>query len=948
MITARTDNKMKHNLTHGHTHPARPATRPSAPAPTAPRRGLVLPLVLLAMSIAVILGMCFLTSASTATTLSTAADHRLRARMIAESGLATALAYIEAEPTWRAQRGNGVWVTSQALDGGTFTISGEDGDRIDAAGAVVGDGNLVDDPNDPVVLTSVGEYQGVRHRVRAVRSAPKMQGIAVNERVEVKNSAVVDSYNPELGPYSAAIATARGLAQSNGAARAPYVRLRNRARVNGDVYFGRDSTLGGAVIRDGTAVVTGTIAPLPASILTPTVVEPDWANSGGMPTSYSSAVTIVNTDTWYKRLELKGNATLRVLGDVRMYVHGPMTVTDDARIEIGAPMAHGASIKGSITINSTVAVDSYDSSLGTYGGTNVGAKAVLATNSTAVAAVTISSILKGDAYSGVGSDPLTSIVVTGSVSGQRAALTTPITIPPPPPWPTDVPANSGYYEVKDIVRTLSTNLQTDNLRITGNGILRVDGHRTIRVNGTMILDGNGQIEIGSNSSLTMYVGGKITMSGNGSAANTSTAAPERLIIYGMGSGLTHEVLGNSIMHGIIDSPNSAVYLDGNGKVYGAIMASSLRMLNNAELHNDRNPALVTANPRLAATYTPGSRLTLYTNHSVNWQKRARINAGTMNPLIARVFHLGPAPMNVTEDVIANVTAVVPASTLSISGAARWTGRIDARHLMIGGTAIVTADASGGTARPALLVEETVEIRDDAIVNATGGTALLASRGSTDITIWATDNAVFNGSGYSAPGGNPASEIRVGAAATFTGTKNALAYPLSIAALTAPAASGAVTDRIISGTTTATLSGDVFCDNFEIHDDALVEVEQDTRLMVAGNFRLLDNARLVLRPGVRLTVHCGGWVQIAGNARVNVEGDAHPRRLTISCPTALRIDVRDSARLCATVLAPLAELKLIQSAEFSGAFIGRRAKIEGDARFHCAQAIPGPITWIEQE
>ena len=51
---------------------------------------MILPLVLLVLAIAVILGMCFLTSASTATQLSSGVDHRLRARTIAEAeGLLT-------------------------------------------------------------------------------------------------------------------------------------------------------------------------------------------------------------------------------------------------------------------------------------------------------------------------------------------------------------------------------------------------------------------------------------------------------------------------------------------------------------------------------------------------------------------------------------------------------------------------------------------------------------------------------------------------------------------------------------------------------------------------------------------------------------------------------------------------------------------------------------------
>ena len=400
------------------------------PRPAIARRGLVLPLVLITLAIAIILGLSFLTSASTATSLSSAADHRLRARMIAESGLSMTLGYIDSERNWRTLRTNGAWVTNQSLDGGTFTVTGEDGDHVDATGAVVGDASLADDPNDPVLLTSVGTYGDARHLVRAVRYPPKTPGIAVNERVEVKTSGLVDSYDPERGPYSVAIATAKAIAQSNGLSRQTYIRLRERSRVNGNVYYGVNSVLAQAVIKDATAVVTGTITPLPAAVATPVVVEPNWANNTGASQAYATGTTLLTTDTWYNNFTLRNTAVLRVVGDVKMYVGGNMTVSDDARIEIGNPSAYGAAIKGAINLASSIPIDSYDSSLGAYGGTNISSKAVLATNSVLPAAVTVGSAIKGDVYSGLGSVPATSIVVAGgSVTGVRAAMTTSMAIP---------------------------------------------------------------------------------------------------------------------------------------------------------------------------------------------------------------------------------------------------------------------------------------------------------------------------------------------------------------------------------------------------------------------------------------------------------------------------------------------------------------------------------------
>jgi hypothetical protein len=61
---------------------------------------------------------------------------------------------------------------AQPFGAGTFSIVGQDGEDADGDGVVDGDGDLVDDPADPVTLTVTAAVDGVTHTVRAVaRSA---------------------------------------------------------------------------------------------------------------------------------------------------------------------------------------------------------------------------------------------------------------------------------------------------------------------------------------------------------------------------------------------------------------------------------------------------------------------------------------------------------------------------------------------------------------------------------------------------------------------------------------------------------------------------------------------------------------------------------------------------------------------------------------------------------
>jgi hypothetical protein len=376
------------------------------------------------------------------------------------------------------------------------------------------------------------------------------------------------------------------------------------------------------------------------------------------------------------------------------------------------------------------------------------------------------------------------------------------------------------------------------------------------------------------------------------------------------------------------------------------MTASLATSGNGSIHNDRNPNLVDTDPRLAATWSTGSKLTLYTNDAFTIQNRAKVNYGPKDSTICIFNHLGPLPLQVKDTALVYARAVVPDTRLEITGAGQWSGRIRARDLLVGGTATVTASASGGTTDPAISVDETAEIKDSAVLSATNGTAVLSSNGATDYTIDVTDNANYQGDAHSSPGGTPASEIRVANSAKLTGTKTALTQSVLVNALPLPPPRSVVSDHTIAGTTTETITGDVYYGTFVVQDDATLQVTGDARLILSGDFRACKNAKIVLNPGARLTVHCPNRIYFAGNVRVNQDGQ--PRCLTFNAPSAPEVEIRGTSKVTATLLAPLAQLRLSDTGEFYGAFTGKRAKIDASAKFHCARNLTGPVNWLEQQ
>src|SRR5690606_35955714 len=85
-------------------------------------------------------------------------DHTA-ARYVAESGMDLALAYVKATSDWRTARSVGEWVSNAPLAGGFCTIRADDGEDLDGDGIIgpgEGDGDLNNDPSDPLTLTVTG------------------------------------------------------------------------------------------------------------------------------------------------------------------------------------------------------------------------------------------------------------------------------------------------------------------------------------------------------------------------------------------------------------------------------------------------------------------------------------------------------------------------------------------------------------------------------------------------------------------------------------------------------------------------------------------------------------------------------------------------------------------------------------------------------------------------
>jgi len=228
----------------------------------------------------------------------------------------------------------------------------------------------------------------------------------------------------------------------------------------------------------------------------------------------------------------------------------------------------------------TVKADSYTSDDGAYGGSNVGAKADIGTNSTAADAVTIlpQGEVHGNITVGAGAAaPDLCVDNKGTVTGDIAALDVPNLLPSIPSVP------PGAIELGDIWldNTQTLVLDAGTYHMTD---LDMFGSSQITCNGQVTL----YIDMTTDSTPDLRIGG------NG-IVNTSQI-PSNLTIYCLEDVVNITVSGNAALYAGIYAPQADIVLN-SGELYGSVIGRSVT-LNGATAHIHYDQALRDhANPR---------------------------------------------------------------------------------------------------------------------------------------------------------------------------------------------------------------------------------------------------------------------------------------------------------------------------------------------------------------
>lgn len=231
-----------------------------------------------------------------------------------------------------------------------------------------------------------------------------------------------------------------------------------------------------------------------------------------------------------------------------------------------------------LEIGGSMSSDSYDSSIGPYGGANKGHKGNLGTNGTTYGSIDMGgsgAIIDGQLMVGPNVSPPESIIENYTPAG---ILGSPKVVSPPSAYPFPpvvVPTDLAPYctELKLTGQTVET------LTTTGGPL---GDNRYCYSSITL----NGGTQLTASNDVIVYVTGCITTKGGSILGNPTR--PSRLAIL-MNSNTTFTMeTGNSQVYGAVYGPDAAIDIKGTADLFGSLVVETIHTGSSTFLHYDES------------------------------------------------------------------------------------------------------------------------------------------------------------------------------------------------------------------------------------------------------------------------------------------------------------------------------------------------------------------------
>ncbi len=287
--------------------------------------------------------------------------------------------------------------------------------------------------------------------------------------------------------------------------------------------------------------------------------------------------------------------------------------------EVFTPGLFGEGVIGDegVHLDSNALIDSYNSLAGTYESQEPGTNGNTLTNAIGAGVISLDSNAKiyGDAIVGPGGNPDTDITLESNseITGAKLAAPNPTELPQVTA-PADIPsvaqghielggndsdtiggdAASGQYEYIELDSNSSLTIN-DDVQLQVNGDFSLNSNSEIEISdnvqvvlyvtGAFSLNSNSKIDLGDNATITIYVDGAFSMDSN-TSINELGKATTAATLYGTDSLTDVTFKSNSGFYGAIYTRNADFEMDSNASLYGTLIAKSITMKSNAQIHFD--------------------------------------------------------------------------------------------------------------------------------------------------------------------------------------------------------------------------------------------------------------------------------------------------------------------------------------------------------------------------
>lgn len=841
------------------------------------QRGAAILLVLIAMAMAVVLSLSFLSSQAPTAVVASNIDKKAKARQIAESALKMAIDYVNEDASWRTDKSSGQWMTAASLNGGTFDLYGTD----------AADGDLSDDATEAVTLSVVATYARVTHRVSAIvtpggsgsSSASRLLFVVgnasspVDQDVERRDLFVGWGYTVTLIDDSDSEANFDAAIAVN-----DVVYISQTTSASSVAYGFTDATIGVVNEKPYLHDEFGFTTNNTANSATDTgfdIADNSHAITSGFSTG---SLTFLSSSTALRYVSSTPATGVTVLADLTGASTSPLLMVADTGATMYGGSAAGRRVMWSFgsdidfdNLNAngqTLIRRSIDWAAGNTSGPTL--IALYEFEEQAVASPTLVGHWKLDE------------AVSPGFGGVSVGGT----------------GGDGWFWIKNAARvnsydsrlgTYASQTPTDSASVTVNST-ETD---YFYVESTGYVGGDAWIGAGGDTSDVIWFSGSATLTGTENVMTSNLVFPTVAAPSGMpaSSGDFDKSSGNTVISSDVTYENfrlsgtARVTISGNVTMWvyggGGKGDDDFTMEGSSEI-----------------IIPEGSSLTLYTGEDLDVEGDAVLNGDTTGTDRLTIYAYGSKHVDLKENAVM-CGIVYTNDSFHIKDDTRFYGKVFAweeikmednsqihQDLALGGFEV----GSGSSGSAAVQIKDEITIQNTAFIDGYDATAgaysssnryldTSVSSNAVDIDHVDLNNADIYGDVYVGSGSDPADVVRLQSGASISGSQSAQASNVTIPNPGTPSGFGSSAGNTSYDNTDVTWSSNQHFDNLTIRNTSVVTVSGNVEVRISGMLNL-DNGDIELDPGATLTLHVGDNITVQNTSTINND-TTRPMDVTIS-------------------------------------------------------------------